>query len=191
MKQRAIPVLIAFSVFSLALWAPNPVAAQVVPPSRNAASFTIATFRGAPVYSFGLAFTINPTLDATFAYSTQTVGGTTGSLLGLGVRYHFKPTAPGVDAFVGGGLASASATFPGFGTVTASGLFVGGGASVHFADKLTGYASGSLFSLGATTNSVIDLGVQIQLAPRVSGQIGYINFAGSGAPYLGISVNFP
>lgn len=191
MKQTARATLIALFLLSLTLGMAHPAAAQVVPPTRNASSFSYATFSSTPVYSFGLALTINPTLDATFAYSTQTAGGSTGSLLGLGARYHFKPTAPGVDAFVGGGLASATATLPGFGTLNASGLFVGGGASLHFADRLIGYAAGSLYSLGGTSNSVIDLGVQIQLAPRVSGQIGYINFAGSGAPYLGISVNLP
>jgi hypothetical protein len=58
---------------------------------------------------------------------------------------------------------------------------------VRFTSALTGYASGSVLSLGGT-NAIIDLGLMLQLAPRVSGQLGYVNFAGAGAPYLGINL---
>ncbi len=191
MNRIPIAALVAMVALSLTLWRPDLAVAQVVPPNRNAASFTIATFSGAPVYSLGVDFVLTPTLDATLAYSYQSVGGVTGSLLGLGVRHHFPVTAPGTDVFIGGGFASASNTLPGFGTVNASGLFVGGGGSVRLGNKFAGYASGSVFSLSGTSNSVFDLGVQIEFAPRISGQVGYINFAGSGAPYFGINVTFP
>lgn len=191
MKRVAVAALLALFLLSLTLGTSEPAVAQVVPPSRNAVGFTIATFSGAPLYSLGVALRIDPRLDATLAYSFQTVAGTTGSLLGLGVRYHFKVTTPGADAFLGGGLASTSATLPGFGNLNVSGLFVGGGASIQLANTLIGYASGSLFSLGNVQRSVIDLGVQVQLSGRISGQVGYINFAGSGAPYFGITLNFP
>ncbi len=191
MKRISIASVVAMFVLALALWMPDLAVAQVVPPNRNAASFTIATFSGAPVYSLGVAFVLTPTFDATFAYSYQSIGGVTGSLLGLGARHHFKVTAPGTDVFVGGGFASASNTLPGFGTINASGLFLGGGGSVRLANKFTGYASGSIFSISGTSNSVIDLGVQVEFAPRISGQVGYINFGGSAAPYFGVNVTFP
>ncbi len=191
-KRIAIAALLAVSVFSLVLWTPDRAVAQVVPPNRNAVDVSVATFAGAPVYSVGVDFAFPATpLDLTFAYSLQSVAGTTADLLNLGIRYHFLVPAPGVDIFLGAGVASASASLPGFGTVNASGVSVGGGASVSLASRITGYASGSLVSLGGTSNSIIDLGLLFQLAPRVAAQVGYINFAGSGAPYLGINISFP
>lgn len=191
-KRIATATFLALSVFSLMLWTPNQAGAQVVPPNRNAVNFSVATFTGASVYSAGLdvAFPLTP-LDFTIAYSTQTVSGITGSLLDLGLRYHFPIPAPGVDLFLSGGVASASATIPGFGTVNASGVSVGAGASLQLARSITGYASGSVVSLGVTSNSILDLGVLFQLSPRVGAQLGYINFAGNGAPYLGLNISFP
>jgi len=73
--------------------------------------------------------------------------------------------------------------------VNAAGLFVSGGGTLRFNESLTGYASGSLFSAGGTSNTVIDLGLQARLAPQISGQIGYISFTGSSAPYLGVTIH--
>ncbi len=192
MKRIAIAALLASTVFSLVLLTPDPAGAQVVPLNRNAVGFSVATFTGATVYSVGFSYGLPATpLDITAAYSFQSVAGTTGSLLDVGVRYHFQVPAPGVDIFLSGGLASENGPFPGFGTVNASGFSVGGGASVQFTPMLAGYARGRVVSLGGVTNSVIDLGAQLQLAPRIFAQAGYINFAGSGGPYLGVSMSFP
>lgn len=187
----AVPALIVLLASSLMLNPAAPATAQVVPPNRNAVSFSFAGFSGAPVYSLGASLIVGRRLDATLGYSFQSVGGVSGSLLSVGVRYHFPVTAPGTDVFAGVGLASSSATFSGFDTVNASGLFVSGGASIRLAERFTGYVSGSLYSLGGTSTSVIDLGVQVPLADRAWAQVGYVNFGGSGAPYLGVSLSFP
>lgn len=192
MKRIAIAALLVSTVFSLVLWTPGPAGAQVVPPSRSAVGFSVATLSGATVYSVGFSYGLLAVpLDITAAYSFQSVAGTTGSLLDVGVRYHFQVPAPGVDLFLTGGLASENGPFPGFGALNASGFSVGAGASVQFTQMFSGYARGRVVSLGGVTNSVIDLGAQLQLTPRIFGQAGYINFAGSGGPYLGVSMSFP
>jgi hypothetical protein len=196
MKRRmqitrvALTVLLGSALLSLALW--TPASAQIVPPDRNAVDLRVATFAGASVYSAGLSWGFTPQLDLAASYSFQSIGGgPTGSLLSAGVRYHFPVTTPGVDVYLGAGFANENGPFPGFGTLNASGFSAGGGASIRLTEVLVGYASGSIFSLGGTTNSVIDLGLQLHFTPRISGQLGYINFAGASAPYLGVNINFP
>lgn len=191
-KRIALAAFLGLSLFSLMLWTPDRAVAQIVPPNRNAIDLSAASFPGAPVYSVGVDFALPVTpIDLTLAYSTQSVSGVSGSLLNLGIRYHFLVPAPGVDLFLSGGLESASATLPGFGTVNASGLSVGGGVSVSLASKITGYAMASVVSLGVTSNSIIDLGLLFKLSPRVGAQVGYINFAGNGGAYLGLNISFP
>ncbi len=190
-KRIATAAFLALSAFSLLFWTPNRAGAQVVPPNRNAIDVSVALFPGAPVYSVGLDYVLSRQFDLTLAYSFQTVAGATGSLLDAGIRYHFPVPAPGVDIFLGGGLASASATLPGLGTANNSGLSVGGGVSVQLAKSVTGYASGSVVSLSGGSNSIIDLGLLVQLAPLVGVQLGYLSFAGNGATYLGLNVAFP
>ena len=192
MRRTTISTLAIFLVLSVMVAKPGPAAAQIISPTRNAVSFSFAAFSGAPVYTLGVVYQLSRPWDLTFAYSFQSVGGVSSNLLGLGARYHLATTAPGVDVFFGGGLGSASATFPGFGTLSASGLFVGAGTSLTPpGGVLTLYLSGNLYSLGRTQSSVIDLGVQARLAPMVSGQLGYISFSGSAAAYLGFVLSLP
>lgn len=192
MRRTAISALTILLVLCQIVAIPRPAAGQIAPPTRNAVSFSFAAFGGAPVFSLGFAYRLSRPWDLTVAYSFQSVAGATGSLLGIGARYHLPTAAPGMDTFFGAGLASSSATIPGFGTSNASGLFVGGGVSfTPPGSMLTAYASGNLYSIGGAQNSVIDLGVQVRLAPLVSGQLGYISFSGSAAPYLGIVLSLP
>jgi hypothetical protein len=187
-KRIAIAAVLASSVLSLSL--PRPAAAQIVPPNRNAINFSVATFSGAPLWSLGFSYGITHALDVTAFYSYQSVSGASGSLLDAGLRYHFPVPTPGADVYVGAGVASVSTSVPGF-TGSSTGISIGAGASIRLTPILTGYASGSVLSLSGTSNSIIDLGVMLQLAPRVSGQLGYLDFAGTGAPYLGINFSLP
>lgn len=192
-RRAAVTALLVSTLFSLTLW--TPAVAQIVPPNRNAVSFTFATFSAAPVYQFGFSYGVTPVLDLTAFYSFQSFAGVTGSLLDAGIRYHFPLPTPGVDVWLGGGIASQSVSVSGsgFGTITASstGFSVGGGASVRLAPALTGYASGSLVSFSGTSNSIFDVGVMLHFAPQLSGQIGYVNYYGNGAPYFGLNLSFP
>jgi hypothetical protein len=179
--------LIALALAALA----GPARAQVVPPNRNAVNFSVATFSGAPVWSLGFSYGVTEHLDLTASYSFQSATGASGGLFGAGVRYHIPVPTAVADVYVGAGIASLSPPFPGFAPATSStSLSVGAGGSVRFTSALTGYAGGSVVSLGGT-NAIIDLGLMLQLAPRVSGQLGYLNFAGAGAPYLGINLGLP
>lgn len=152
----------------------------------------VSSFGGGlgPVYMGGFSWALNRNFDIVGMYN-QNGASAGGNLWDAGIRYHFHNTAPGVDAFVGVGYASITAPFPfsGFtaGTATSSGVTGGGGASVHLTNGLTGYATVNLLSLGGTTNSILDYGVELELSNRISGQLGIINFAGVGEPYVGFS----
>jgi hypothetical protein len=191
MKRTAVAALVALTLGSVMLWTPGRALAQIAPPNRNAVNFSVATFSGAPVYSIGADVALTTPLDLTFSYSTQSVGGVSGSLYGLGLRYHFNLPTPGVDLYLGGGLAGESASVGGFPAGSVSGISLGGGVSVRLGPIITGYASGSVLSLGGTSNSIIDLGLLFPVAPRVGFQVGFLDIAGSGAPYIGVNVNFP
>ncbi len=182
---------VAITILALTLASGTPAAAQVVPPNRNAVSASLATFSAASVYSFGAAYALNPAWDVTVAASFQSTPTTSGNLLGLGARYHLNVPAPGADVYLTGGLASISGTLPGFGTLNNTGLFLGAGATMRLANVLTGYVRGNVYALGGTSNVVADVGVQAALAPFVSGQVGYISLAGSGALYLGVVFQTP
>ncbi len=97
MKRTAVAALVALTLGSVMLWTPGRALAQIAPPNRNAVNFSVATFSGAPVYSIGADVALTTPLDLTFSYSTQSVGGVSGSLYGLGLRYHFNLPTPGVD----------------------------------------------------------------------------------------------
>ncbi len=144
----------------------------------------VATF-GNPVYTAGFSWGLSNQLDIAGTYNF-TANTPTGNLWDAGVRYHFRVRSPGVDAFVGAGIADVSAPFLGF--ANGSGFTGGGGASLRLTDLLTGYGSVNIVSIGGTTSSILDLGVELRMGERVSGQLGYINFAGTGEPYLGLSV---
>ena len=182
----AAALLIGSSVLVLSF--ARPAAAQIVPPERNGIDFSVAALSGAPVWSLGFSHVFTPALDIAAFYSYQSVGGTTAGLLDVGVRYHFPVIPPGADVWLSGGLANAS-SFSGFGSAT--GFSVGAGASLRLTPALAGYAAGSLIALSGTSNAVIDAGLMLQLAPRVSGQLGYVTFAGTGGPYLGINLSLP
>ncbi len=188
-KRTAVAVLLLSTILSLTLW--TPASAQIVPVDRNAVSLSAAFFSGAPVYQLGFSRSLNPVLDFTAFYAYQSVAGTSGGLLDAGLRYHLPVPAPGVDVFVGAGLANVSVGSPGFGTVSAWGASVGAGASVRLGPTLTGYASGSEFLFSGASNAVIDLGLNLQFAPLLSGQVGWITYGGSGAAYLGLDLRFP
>ncbi|HEX2715720.1 MAG TPA: hypothetical protein VHM88_26355 [Candidatus Acidoferrales bacterium] len=185
----AVAVLMASTLLSLPLG--TPASAQIASPDRNAVSISAAFFSGAPVYQFGFSHSLNPALDFTAFYAYQSVSGTSAGLLDAGIRYHLPLPAPGVDVFLGAGLANVSAGAPGFGSASAWGASVGGGASVRLGPTLTGYASGSEFLFSGASNAVIDLGLMLQFAPLLSGQLGWIQYGGSGAAYLGLNLRFP
>lgn len=179
---RVVAVLLVSSVLALTLWAP--ASAQLAPPDRNAVMFRVATF-GNPVYTAGFSWAFSRQLDIVGSYNF-TANAPTGNLWDAGVRYHFPLQTPGVDAFLGAGVANV--TVPFFGFPTGSGFTAGGGATFQLSSQLTGYGSVNIVSIGGTTNSVLDVGAELQLSPRISGQLGYINFAGVGEPYLGVSI---
>lgn len=174
-------VLLVSTLLALAQCAP--AGAQLAPPDRNAAMLRVATF-GNPVYTAGFSWGLTSQLDVAGAYNF-TSNTPTGSLWDAGLRYHFLVPASGVDAFVGAGIASASPPFMGF--ANGSGFTAGGGGSYRFNSALTGYGTVNIVSIGGTTSSIFDLGVELNFGNRVSGQLGYINFAGTGEPYLGVS----
>ena len=179
---RVVAVLLASSVLALTLW--TPASAQLAPPDRNAVMLRVATF-GNPVYMAGFSWAFSRQLDLVGTYSA-TSNAPTGNLWDAGVRYHFPVPTQGVDVFLGAGVANATAPFFTFGS--ASGFTAGGGATFQLSNLLRGYGSVNIVSLGGTTNSVLDVGAELQLTNRVSGQLGYINFAGTGEPYLGVSI---
>jgi len=191
MKRLSTIAFIGIATLALTLVTPQHARAQIVPPGRNAVNFSLATYSVAPVYSLGAAFAVNPAWDATLAYSFQSTPTTSGNLFGLGVRYHFNVPAPGVDPYLTGGIASESGTLPGFGTLNGTGLFAGAGVTLKMPTLFTAYVRASVYSLGGTSNAIADVGVQASLAPLVSGQVGYINIAGSGALYVGVAVQMP
>ncbi len=178
---EAIVAFLVPSLLALALCAP--AGAQLAPPDQNAAMLRIATF-GNPVYTAGFSWGLTSQLDVAGTYNF-TSNTPTGSLWDAGVRYHFRVPASGVDAFVGAGIASASPPFMGF--ANGSGFTGGAGASYRFNSLLAGYGTVNIVSIGGTTSSIVDLGVELSFGNRVSGQLGYINFAGTGEPYLGVS----
>lgn len=186
MGRKLLAALVVLSILCLVMVQPQPAAAQLVPPNRNAFSFSIATFSPS-LFNLGIAYPIAPAWDVTFSYSVQSAAGATGSLITLGGRYHFR-IASGLSPYVGAGLASSGTSISGFGASNASGLFLTAGASLAISERFGGYASVTLFSLGGGSSSVIDLGVQARLADRVAGQLGFISFSGSAAPYIGITV---
>lgn len=187
MGRKFLTTLAALSILSLVMLQPQPAAAQLVPPNRNAFSFSIATFSPS-LFNVGIAYPIAPAWDVTFSYSVQSAAGATGSLMTLGGRYHFRVATSGLSPYIGAGLASSGTAISGFGASNASGLFLTAGASLAISERFGGYASVTLFSLGGGSSSVIDLGVQARLADRVAGQLGFISFSGSAAPYIGITV---
>ena len=176
-----VAVLLVSSVLALTLW--TPASAQLAPPDRNAVILRVATF-GNPVYTAGFSWGLSSQLDIAGTYNF-TANAPTGNLWDAGVRYHFKLPTPGVDAFLGAGIANVSAPFLGF--ANGSGFTAGGGGSLRLSDLLTGYGSVNIVSIGGATSSILDLGVELRMGNRVSGQLGYINFAGVGEPYLGVS----
>ncbi|HEX2711370.1 MAG TPA: hypothetical protein VHM88_03985 [Candidatus Acidoferrales bacterium] len=180
-RRVATAVVLVSALFALTL--STPVSAQLAPPDRNAVIFRVATF-GNPVYTAGFSWAFNPQFDIAGSYNF-TANAPTGNMWDAGVRYHFRLPTSGVDAYVGAGVANVSAPFMGF--ANGSGFTGGGGGSVRFNELLTGYGSVNIVSVGGTTNSVLDLGVELNFGTRASGQLGYINFGGVGEPYLGVS----
>lgn len=170
----------------LALTLCTPASAQLAPPDRNVVMLRVANFGGAlgPVYMGGFSWTLSRQLDVVGMYNLNSATGG-GNLWDAGLRYHFRGTSSGVDAYAGLGYANATAPFPGF--ATGSGVTGGAGATVELGSALTGYASVNLLSIGGTTGSILDYGVELRLSNRISGQLGIINFGGIGEPYLGFS----
>lgn len=187
MRHKFLASFVVVSLVGLVALQPQPAAAQLVPPNRNAFSLSMAMFSPS-LFTVGIAYPVAPAWDATFSYSIQAGAGATGSLLTLGGRYHFQIATSGMSPYVGAGLANSGTSLSGFGASNALGLFLTAGASLAISERFGGYASVTLFSLGGGSSSVIDLGVQARLADRVAGQLGFISFAGSSAPYLGITV---
>ena len=189
LSRMTVAALAISTVLSLTLW--TPVSAQIVPPNRNAVNFSAAFFSGSPVWQLGFSYGITRTLDFTAFWSYQSASGATGNLVDAGVRYHFPIPTPGADLFVGAGIANISGSSPGFGAVSSTGLSIGGGGSLHLAPTVTAYLSGGIFAFSGSSNSIVDLGLQMTLAPRLAGQIGWIDYAGSSAGYVGLTLFFP
>jgi len=187
MRRKLIATLGVLSILSLVLLQPQRAAAQIVPPNRNAFSLSIAAFTPS-VFTVGLAYPIRPAWDLTFSYAVQSSATTTGSLLAVGGRYHLRVATPGMSAHLAGGVGVSGASITGFGAANASGLFLGGGATLAFSQQIGAYGSATVFALGGGTSTVIDVGIQAKLAPQVAGQLGYISFGGRAAPYLGVTI---
>lgn len=180
-RQVAMAVVLVSALLALTLC--TPASAQLAPPDRNAVMLRIASF-GNPVYEGGFSWGIaSSQFDIVAAYSA-TWNAPTGNLFDAGVRYHF-PMPTGVDAYVGAGWASVSTPF--FGFANGSGITGGAGGSVRLSDLLTGYGSVNIVNIGSTSGSIVDVGVELRLSHRVSGQLGYMNFTGVGGPYVGVS----
>lgn len=149
--------------------------------------FRVAPFSGFPVYSLSgpLSRVISPDFDFVISDSFQpTPGGFTGNLLDVGIWYYPSGHVSGRNAIsLRAGFVSEHGPFPGFGFANTSGYSIGAGAGIQLNEqpKLFVYASGSIVSLGGTSNSVVDLGLLLGDI-----ELGYISFAGSGAPYLGL-----
>jgi hypothetical protein len=178
---RVVAVLLVSSVLALTLW--TPASAQLAPPNRDSVMLRVAAYPS-PIYMAGFSWTLNRQFDLVGTYNLNSATGG-GNLWDAGVRYHLRGTPSGVDAFVGLGYASVSVPFLTF--ATGSGITGGGGASVHLSNLVTGYGSVNLLSIGGTTSSILDYGVELEISNRVSGQLGIINFAGIGEPYVGFS----
>lgn len=188
MRWKVLTTLIVVAMVAQLVAIQTPASAQLLPPSRNSVSFSFATF-SPTLYTLGLSWPIAPVWDLLLTYNWQTVGGATASLTGLGARYYFPLTGSNAVSFVGGGFGISSLSSPGFPSASASGLFITGGILAPLAQRITGYATVSMFSAGGTSNNVIDLGAQFRLAPQFSAQVGYISFTGSAAPYVGLTVH--
>ena len=188
MRWKALTTLIVVAVLVQIVATQTPASAQLLPPTRNSFSLGIGTFNPS-VYTLGMSWPVAPAWDVLLTYSWQTIGGTTGSLTGIGGRYFFPLTGSTATTFIGGGLASVALSAPGFPTASSSGLFITGGISAPLAQRITGYASVTMFSAGGTSNNVIDFGAQFRLNPQFSAQVGYISFSGSAAPYIGVSLH--
>lgn len=188
MRRKALTTLIVAAILVQLAAMQAPVQAQLLPPNRNTFSFSFATFNPT-LYTLGLSWPIAPAWDLILTYNWQSVGGSTGSLAGVGARYFFPLSGMNAVTYLGGGFASVSLSSPGSPTLSSSGLFLTGGIIAPLAQRITGYASISMFSAGGATNNVIDLGAQFRLAPQFSAQVGYMSFSGSAAPYVGLAVH--
>jgi len=184
----AVAALVVSTILSLTLW--TPASAQIVPPNRNAANLSAAFFSGSPVWEVGFSYGLTPRLDLTAFWGYQS-SSPTGNLVDAGLRYHFPLPTPGTDVFVGAGVANISGTLPGFGAQSSTGLSIGAGGSLRLAPTVTGYASAGIFAFSGSSNSIVDFGVQLALAPRLSGQIGLVDYAGTSAGYVGLTLTFP
>ena len=188
MRWKALTTLIVVAILVSLVTFQTPASAQLLPPTRNSISFSIATFNPS-LYTLGLSWPVAPAWDVLLTYSWQSIGGTTGSLAGIGARYFFPLSGSAATTFIGGGMSSVALSAPGSPTVSSSGLFLTGGIAAPLAQRFTGYATVSMFSAGGTSNNVIDLGVQFRINPQFGAQVGFISFSGSSAPYVGFSVN--
>ena len=189
LTRMTAAALVVSTILSLTLW--TPASAQIVPPIRNAVNFSAAFFSGSPVWQLGFSYGLTRNLDFTAFWAYQSVAGSNGNLVDAGVRYHFLLPTPGADVYVGAGIANISGTSAGFGTVSSTGLSVGAGGSLRLAPMVTGYASAGIFAFSGSSNSIVDLGLLMQLTPRLSGQIGLVDYAGSSAGYVGLTLTFP
>jgi hypothetical protein len=173
-KPVALAMFLVSTLFSLAY--ETPASAQ-----GGFVEIRVATFSGFPVYSLNLLRQISPDVVLLISDSFQpTSGGVTGNLLDVGVWYHTSLANPVILA-LGVGFTSEHGPFPGFGFANTSGYSIGAGvATLRFTNDLFGYVSERIVTLGGTSNSVLDLGLALGNL-----ELGYINFAGSGAPYLG------
>ena len=190
-KPVALAVLLASALFPLACGTPASAQELLV----GIYDVRVAAFSGFPVYSLSLPVPLARQFDLVISDSFQPTGGVTGNLLNVGIRYHpqgfgigsypYRLSNPKVSLSLGVGFVSEHGPFPGFGFANTSGFSVGAGATIQLTNNLFGYASGSIVSLGGISNSIVDLG--LLMGGGVSEiELGYISFAGSGAPYFGL-----
>lgn len=180
MKRHAIAVVMV--VLSAHLAVPVPAPAQV--PTQRGNTITARLFiTGSTMdYALGLTFPINPTLDAAFAYGTLPPFD---SEIDLGVRLHLPVQVPGIDPYLGTGVA-----FTSTGGASSTGFFAQGGIAFSLSPQVTGYAGLHYVASSGTALTQYDAGLQYQFAPQLAGLLG---FTGSGAGtsiYVGVSVNF-
>lgn len=183
MRRLSRPLQAAIMAALLTLLALPPAAGQTPAQRGNSFSVLISSTAGATSVLVGMTFRVNPTLDAVFAYST--VPSFAASEIDAGFRYHFPVTAPGIDPYIGAGVAVAQ-----IGGLGVTGVFIQTGAAFTLAPQLRAYGGVSYVAAGGTTALVYDVGAEYLFSSQVRGNIGVTGASGSSSLYFGASLYY-
>ncbi|MDQ7819725.1 MAG: hypothetical protein QN173_01195 [Armatimonadota bacterium] len=181
MKRLSVVALTVTAALAVGAWMPAPAAAQLATQRGNSVSARLVSIGGTTDWVLGVAYRINPTLDAAFAYSTIPPFD---SEIDLGVRLHFPARTPGIDPFVGAGIA-----FTNVAGTSGSGVFIQGGAALTLAPRWQGFAAIHYVSSSGLTATIYDVGVQYQFTSQTSGVLGFTGSSAGNGVYVGVSFN--